>query len=415
MGTLKLGRVGLDVDLDDPQEVSYRGTTDGRTVRIGGYFRAASLAETKILRSEILAQVGQLIPLTYTTDDGLDGVAILEDANVDLDWQDGALLGKGFFRFDVTVTFLGSFSEIEFQSLLSMVDAAEDHATTASFWHSPPVGAQAYSAGGATPTLIERSAVDGDVLLAYDIPTGTHPTWSVDPADYYTGAVEFYAADYLRAGRDMPMDPTDWYITNGLMEVRPSTFQGTSDGEIEVRFYDGTAWGSWIDFKVVWAGTNDVPSWNFVTCLRNTPESVTVRLVRDAAESPFATTAKHELDITLRRGGVFASCVYKFDGSGQTHKVVRATTDGATRPGGTASYVTDNGVISGDKWVLGTPKAFTADTTEGGVELDSTSQVMPFWIGAAIDNASNGSGNGPADLAEQYVGQVAEQVRAVRR
>lgn len=412
---LKVGRVGLDVELNSPQDVGFSGREDGRRVIIGGYLRSSSLAQTKVLRSELLAQVGQLIAITYATDDGLDGFAILDQVDVDLSWRDGALLGSGYFRFEIQVSYIDSHSETECQSLLSMVDAAEDHSTTASYWHSPPVGAKAYSAGFPTPSLIERPTVDGDIWVAYGMTNPTHPTWSVAPSAYYDGAVEVWAGDRLRAGRNMPMDVTDWYITNGLMEIRPSAYQGTTDGEIEVRFYDGTAWGSWTDFKVVWAGTNDVPGWDFVTILQNTAAAVTVRLTRDALESPFASTAKHELDITLRRGGVFASFVYKFDGTAQTHAVYSASTRAATRPGGNASYITFDSLISGDKLLLGCPKAFTADAINGGLDLDVASQSMPFFIGAAIDNASNSTGKGPADLAQQYVGQVAESVRAVRR
>lgn len=412
---LKVGRVGLDVELNSPQDVGYRGRDDGRRVTISGYLRADSLLETKVLRSELLAQVGQLVPVTYTTDDGLDGIVTLDQASVDLSWRDGALQDPGYFRFELQVTFIGSYAETEFQSLLTMVDAAEDHSTTASYWHSPPVGAKAYSAGATSPTLIERPTEDGDIWVAYDMTNPTHPTWSVDPAAYYGGAVEVWAGDRLRAGRVMPMDVTDWLVGNGLMEIRPSAFQGTTDGKIEVRFYDGTAWGSWTDFRIIWADTNEVPGWDYVTILQNTPAVATVRLIRDALESPFATTAKHELDITLRRGGVFASCVYKFDGSAQTHGVYRASNSAATRPGGDASYITYDTAISGDTLLLGCPKAFTEKPVAGGLALSSASQTLPFFLGAAIDGAANATGNGPADIAEQYVGQVAESVRAVRR
>lgn len=416
MSELTVGRVGLDVEIGSPARWTQRAAGPqgvNRTETISGELRASSLANTKALRSELLAQVGQLVPILSDDDSTLNGIYLLDSADVDLDAYDGPLNDVGVAMFTVTATRVGSFSEVEFQSLLGMVDAAEDFSTTASYWHSPPVGTKAYSAGAASPTLIERATEDGDILTAYDIPEGTHPTWSVDPADYYDGAVELWAGSRLRAGRDMPMDPADWEINAKTMKVRPGAVTGSSNGEIEVAAWDG-AWNTWVPFKITWAGTNDVPSWDYVSVLRNTPEVVAVRLVRDAAESPFATTAKHELDITVRRGCRLVSCVYKFDGSAQTHAVARASSAAATRPGGTASYITFNTLVDGDRWMLGCPRAFTANGTTGEIELDTASKSMPFWIGVAVNNASSG-GNGPADLAGQYVGQSGEQVRAVRR
>lgn len=413
-GNLKIGRVGLDVELNEPQDLGWTGREDGRRVIISGYLRASSLAETKLLRSELLAQIGQLVPVTYTTDDGLDGVVILDGVTVDVSWRDAALQEPGYFRFEVDVTYIGSYSEVEFQSLLSMVSAAEDFATVPSYWHSPPVGARAYSAGAAAPSLLDRPSEDGDIFVAYDVPTGTHPTWSVDPANYYLGAVELWAGGYLRAGRDMPMDVADWEINGKTVRVRPGTSAGVSNGRIEVAVHNGTGWESWVPFRVLWADTTEIPGWDFVTVLRNSPEAVTVRLVRDAVED-LSSTAKHELDITVRRGGRLVSFVYKFDGTAQTHAVYRGSAAAATRPGGTASYITYDALIDGSRWLLGCPKAFTEAPVNGGVVLNTASFNMPFWVAVSVDDAANGSGNGPADLAEQFVGQVAETVRAVRR
>jgi len=414
VGTLKIGRVGLDVDLNDPQEINLSGREDVRSVDISGFLRDTTLARTKVLRGELLAQVGRLVPVVYTTDADLNGMAILDRVDIDMSHRDASLQSVGFIRFSVGVTYLGAYSELEFQSLLSMVDAAEDFSTTPSFWHSPPVGALAYSAGGGAPTLIERPTEDGDIFLAYDVPANTHPTWSVDPAAYYDGAVELWVDDRLRAGRDMPMSVTGWLINGKTMQVREGGFGSTSTGRIEFRVHDGTSWGTWVSFRIDNAGANTIDAWHFVTCIRNDAEAVTVRLVRDAAEDS-ATTAKHELDITVRRGCRLVSCVYKYDGIAGTHEVRRHTASAATRPAGPASYITFDTLIDGDRWALGCPKAFTEDTTNGGITLTSGALNMPFWVAVAVDNESTGAGNGPGDLAQQFVGQVAESVRAVRR
>lgn len=415
-GNLRIGRVGLDVELNEPQFLGYRGTRDGRQLNISGYLRAETLEETQLLRNELIAQIGKLVTVAYDTDDTLNGAAIIIDADIDIRWTDGALLDPGYFRFELNCEWLGSFAELEYQSLLSMVSAAEDFGTDPWFWHSPPIGARAYSAGGNQPTLIERPTEDGPILVAYDIPQGTHPTWSVHPDNYYLGAVELWAGGYLRAGQDMPMDPADWEINGKVMKVRPGVTNGQADGVIEFAAHNGSGWGPWVPFQIVFLGEHPIPGWDFVTVLRNDAEAVTIRLVRDALEDN-PSTAKHELDITVRRGGALVTLVYKFDAyTGHAgHAVFRA--DGpaaATRPEG-ASYISFDAAINGDQWVLGCPKEFTEDTTDGGFQLDNPSNNMPFFVAANVGSQSNDTGNGRADLARQFVGQVAESVRAVRR
>lgn len=412
---LQIGRVGLDVDLNSPQDLSFDVDDDRRRLTIRGYLRAASLDETKALRSELLAQRGQLVPVVWAGDASMTGVGVVDAVTIDVDWRDGALQGAGFFRFVVVLDWVGSTSEVEFQSLLSAVWATEAHSTDAEWWHAPPVGALAYSAGGSTPVLIDRVTEDGTIHVATDMPAGTHPTWSVNPANYYDGAVELWAGGRLRAGRDMPMVPAGWEINAKTIRIRPGTSApGVSNGALEVAVWQGSAWGPWVSFSVWWDGTNRIPSWNYVSVLKNTPEAVVLRLVRDAAEAPYASTAKHELDINVRRGARLVTMLYKFDGAAAQHAVGFTTTTGSSRPS-SASYIYGSSLIDGDRWLVGAPAAFTEDAVEGQVQLDAPSKSMPWWVGVAAGNANNGTGDGPADLAKQFVAQSGETVRAVRR
>src|SRR5690606_40609241 len=91
-GNLRIGRVGLDVELNEPQFLGYRGTHDGRQLNISGYLRAETLEETQLLRNELIAQIGKLVTIAYDTDDTLNGAAIITDADIDIRWTDGALL-----------------------------------------------------------------------------------------------------------------------------------------------------------------------------------------------------------------------------------------------------------------------------------------------------------------------------------
>lgn len=408
--SLQVGRITIN----SPQ--GWDSDTEGTDYRevVDGYLRGATLADTKLLRKELLGQVGNVVVVSWNSHSDFDGFAIMRSVRTTALREDAALQDPGYIRVTLEFDRVGDFSQTELQSLLMVADIDNDHTTTGIPAHAPSVGAKAYNAGEGTPAVIQRTTTEGDIDVVVDIDPDVDPTWSVDPVDYYKGAVTFTAEDELRAGLEMPMDPTDWVLGNGLVEVRPSAFQGATDGEWEVRFYDGTAWGSWIDFEIRWAGTNKVPTWDYVTLIANRPEVCAVRLVRDAVTAPFDTPHRHQLDLTLRRGMRFMSGLYQFSGVAQQHQVGRATTAAATRNAG-ASFISFDTLVSGDRVLLGCPKSFTEDTTNGRVQLNTAARQLPFFIGAAVDNAANGTDNGPSDIAQQYIGSVDEFVRAVRR
>ena len=258
----QLGRLGLDVEWGAPKRVGRSADGTGQIYRVSGAFRGATLAQTLALGGEFIAQaeIQEPLPFISATLADLNGFVVINDLDVDEDWRNAARQGKGWIEFDMTLDRKGSYSQTKLMSILAMVSAVEDHATTPSYSWAPPIGALAVDAGTTAPTLITRATAAGDIVVATDMTVGTWPTWSVDPASYFDGAVEVWAGDRLRAGLDMPMDPTDWYISNDIMQIRPSVYQGSSDGGLQVRFHDGTAWGDWTDFDIYWAGTNVVPA-----------------------------------------------------------------------------------------------------------------------------------------------------------
>lgn len=415
--TNSIGRVGADILIPEPSDfdISADPSEDLRTLT--GHLRGADLEETLALGGELVAQlkIGEPIPVVAENWPGFTGFYLQADADVGARQRTGGLSGKGYLPFTFTGVRQGGYSQVELKSDLTMVSIADDFATIPSYSWAPAVGARNIDAGAATPVLIERVGAAGTQLVVTEMDPGTHPTWSVPPAGYYLGGVELYAASRLRAGLELPMNPTDWLLGNAHMQIRPSAYQATSDGGLEVRFHNGTEWSdTWIKFHVDWGGTDTVGEWHFVSFMGNTAGQGRVRLERDASEEPTETTAKHQLDVTLCRGKPFGSFWYKFTGAAEEHAVRQTDGLAATRPGGDASYVTGDSPVHGDKWILGTPLNFNVETGTQ-LQVDVATRLMPFWIGAAINNAANGTGNGPADLAQQYVGQVAERVRASLR
>ena len=413
----RFGRLGLEIDWDAPQRLTQNVRPGEWIDDVTGRFRGATLADTLALAAEFKAQaeIQEPLPLVSTTYPDINGFYLIQDVDVSADYRNAALIAPGWIDFRLRAKREGSYSQTKLQSVLAMVSAVEDFSTTPDYTFAPPIDAKAFDAGASAPTLITRKSEDGDhEQVATGMTVGTSPTWSVDPASYYGGAVKIWAGDVLRAGLDMPMDPTDWMIGNGMVQVRPSTFQGTSDGGLQFQFHDGGGWGDWVNFQINHAGTNTIPAWEFVTIMGNTASQGRIRIQYSANETPTSTTSLHELDIKVRRGSPIVTMLYKYTGAAATHAVELNETGTATRPGGTASYAYWDTLDSvGNRIVFGCPKAFTLSGLE--IQLNSTSQHMPFWVAAAIDAAANGTGNGPADLAEQYVGQVAETVKAARR
>lgn len=382
-------------------------------------YDADGSTDVDLLRTNLKGHQGDYISIVDDSDTTVNGFYYVLQVNIREHEP-----GSGVFDFDAQLEFKGDYGTGKGQSILNRIPSAEDFTITEEFWWAPPVDALAVEIGDADSVDIDRDIlVDGSpdtISVSTEIDDDCNPTWSVDPEDIYKGGCYVHVEDKFRVGRRVPMDPTDWYIGNGIMEIRPSVYQGASDGGLQYRFHDDTDWGAWTEFEIRWAGTNDVPSWNFFRVLWYQPELVAIRLERDASEAPFSQRKVHQLDIQLRRGGVLAPHVYKFSGAAATHAIESQESSTLTRSGGTAqSYVTVDDLLTsgdgttGDRLVYGCPNDFTESGME--IELDDAATLMKFWVGAAIHDAANGSGNGPADLAKQFVGMVAERVRIVER
>lgn len=410
MAILTIGRVGLDdgLELGHPSEFRESLALDrGRQVVFRGFLRSTTVANAIALRTELLEQQGKLVACTYTGDTAFNGFYVLSDVTID---SVPSSYRQGLFPFEVGLIRIGSESRTELQSLLVGGTVTNAHSTVPVFWHASPPGALAYNAGSATPTEHSRAVVSGTMGVFLDIDVDEDPTWSINPSNYYDGSVKLYTGGQLRAGQDFANDPTDWSLENELVRIRPVNFQGSSNGRLDFYFWS-TTWSTNIRFKVRWQDSVDIPAWHYMTCLRNDPEFVIIRLVRDAETAP-PGAHRHELDIALRRAAPYASCYYKYTGATGTHAVARDTTDAAT---GATGYIKDAGTISGHRWVLGTPQAHTQDTTNGKITPTVSSKFFKFYIGAAIDDAANGSDDGPDDIRDQYTGWTSETVRAVRR
>lgn len=419
MGTLSIGRVTVDATINDPRDWRSTSTPGSRIHTISGFLNDTTLAKTQALRTELLEQVGHTIPITYSADTTLNGFYILN--GVSIDSEPFSINGTGFFRFTLTGDRLGSEAQTEHQSLLTGALIANDHGLIVSevkFWHSPPVGALAYDGGKVgTPTAWTRTTEDGTIPVILGLDTSVDPKWSVPPANYYDGGARVKVNGYTRAGLDAPNTPASWEIGNGLVKVTPGTTTGTSNGRIIVSHWDGSAWDA-VTYNIKFATTTVIPEWHYVTIVRNTAEVSTVRLVRDAEESP-ATTHRHVLDITVRRGSLFAQCYFTWTGAATTWSLDRNATEASTAitPTGASSAVALRATSNdgnGNRYVMGSSKTTTKDTTNGGLDFAST-KTFDFFLGAEIGGSGAAANDQAGDQCLQYLGAFTETVRAVKR
>jgi hypothetical protein len=290
MPVLTIGRVGLEVDLNHPAEAIWSSRFDqGKELVLRGFLTASSTTNARYLRNELIAQQGRLIAVTYTGDDLYNGFYILSESRIDVSPGSHHF---GGFPYEVVLIRIGSDSRTELQSLLTGNTVTNAHTATAVPWLAFPAGALAVNVGDDTPTEFSRTGAAGQMNVLININRDTDPTWSVSPSSYYSGSVKLYTQGLLRAGLDLPKnDPADWSLENDFVRIRPSDYQGTSDGELDFFFHNGTSWSTTpISFHIDWDGSAKVSKWHFMTPLWNEPEEVRIRLKRDAETAPQALT-----------------------------------------------------------------------------------------------------------------------------
>jgi hypothetical protein len=69
---------------------------------------------------------------------------------------------------------------------------------------------------------------------------------------------------------------------------------------------------------------------------------------------------------------------------------------------------------AGNRYVVGSARSFTGDTTNGGFTKSATT-TLDFYIGVELNGSSAVSGDAAADLQAQYIAAMAEKVGVVRR
>ncbi len=409
--TISIGRLTFT----SPRTLGFSGGTDSvnRSVSLSGKLAVDDLDDAVSLRDELISMSKMNVPVafTYTGDVTLKGYCNLTSASVDI-----SRYSIGGIDYSLELEWLGKPGEINLESHFSgaLIENSHSITSTTNQMHSPPRQHFTYHHTG-TLTNTNREIFQDQTTI---IKTGgnlraTNATYNVEPENYYEGAVEIKIKDYhdqlrLRAGRDSDNKPTDAVIENGLIKL---TVLGdnTSQCRFTTRLYDPDL--NDYSSAQTWAvsATNsetEWQSWQSIQILKNEPQIATIRLTThyDATNKD----GRLVFDVTIKRGARHLEFVAS---QWQTQQLnIKAVTSLAgTNDTGYVIATSSDG--QGNKYIIGTPSTYTADTTNLGIEVSGTTAVKGF-IGGEIGSASGA--NTADSIRDQYIDSIFETVRVVK-
>lgn len=358
-------------------------------------------AEVYALAADLTALAGldSVIPLTFPDHPERDGYYSISA-------RSGGLVDRGHnelvsLDWKLTLTRYGGAGYVDLESRLVPAARANAAAAVGTHWHAPNVGALDYDTAETAPLATVRTSQDGALTVYTAVPTNVAPRWHSAPADYPLGRARVLDAGREASG-ERDVDPGEWELSNGLVQVSPLT----SGGSLEVATYDGAAWRA-KSYTLAVGGDQLGPVWDSATILRNDMEAVALRLT---AGRPVAGIGRVALDLALARGSRFVD-IHTTTGAAGAWTVDRAASEaGAGTTGYRSAAAPDaNGIV----YQIGSTVAFTA-AANGGLVTSASAQTFSGFIGAVL-GATPPPGDTLAALMAQYVGAPAETVGTVRR
>lgn len=403
---MTIGRVGLDVDLDNPEEWNH----SGEEVSLSGQLFNSTVAAAKALRQQLLGHVGTVQPVTWTEDPTADGFYRVTSASVD---TVPVSLVSGTFMFSVDLERVPHYQSPGFNlrsnqperygspggvthkpwvglpSTLDLFDVGSDASIT---WYETRVGP-----GGTARYLESGSAFDNDTGRGI-----------IDPAYWYSMSPKFQLGGYTVTGVQVPTlaNLANFQLDNGLVKFEDTatanklfkvSFPDTSGTpanwgtayEIEVGYYDGTTWRPQTDligYRV----------------LRNDAQEVGVALILSIEHPTNSVNWECLVTLRLRRGGLFAEC-HISGGRAQRYgiKVTALAAGAATAHASNEGFYADSADANGNTFTAFSPDDLTdADLVDGWAYLAASGRRCILGIGAGI---SASAPNRTTDLRDQFM------------
>jgi len=414
------------LDFTSPSSLDFSGGGGERQLRIQGTLAESDLATAKYIRDELIsiAQSGYYVPFTYDGDSTFDGYVHVTDSSIDI-----ARYSLGGINYSIDMEYLGKVGEVVKESVLTgkLLDNAHSITSTSQQFHSPPGGHYNYY-HQSNPTDGTRTAGDLTSSTVTDTVTmrikrdnslrGSNAQFHVDPADFYKGSVRITTDSQIRNGLNSPNVPAGAVIENGLIKIVVGS--ESNESRIQSLLWDTASYGS----ELEWAIHRSTPDsgvklateyrgWKTIQILRNTPELGIIRLT-----SYYQASGQDRLtlDISLRRGAHHASLILN-----QSPITARLNISPSTAPD--TSAVSQTGYIEagavdddGNKWLLGSPSAFTEDLTRGLIYPTTGGTQLKAFIGYELyeSDATVVSHNTGDSVRDQYIDNVSEYCKVVR-
>ena len=414
--TITVGRMTFT----SPESIDFSSVQTGRRnsldreASLSGQFVADSVAAAKVLRDELISMGNSslLLPFTYTGDDKFEGYCELDGVNVN-----SSKLATGLFEYSFTLIIKGRVSEMLFESNMSGSLLTNSHSVTTGTtvyapWHAVPVNSFNYNHEKA-PTDAIRATSEGNVVFFYDPDLrDAAAQWLVNPADYYKGACRVIINNTTRTGYLSENTPTGVTLSNGIIQLTSGS--NTDQSRFTIKFYDN---GSFVSERTIaitsGSSGTEYKLWQTAQIIRNEPHECVVRF---ATYSDTNGDGRLIVDATVKRGahhiGLNISQGPTADRAANSRVNLDVVSGGGTFTTGTG-YIVENAIDNaGQKFLMGSPQGFTADTSNKLIHLSST-QFKTF-IGY-VYNASNPASIDTADaVRDQYLESMFENVRLVR-
>lgn len=382
-------------------------TTDGK-LSLSGQESAppTTLAMVTWIHGQIAGmQEGRVVPVLFRDKAKRNAFYAVDSASSDLANYQGEVATADW---QLELTRLGAENEIDIQSRLTGAVRQNDFGVTGVRWHAPAIGHYSYFTGSTIPSNHDRTTEDGDIRIYTGIPANYSPRWGCAPTDYLSGGVRLtstteVSSENVVEGINRAIGPNDWVLSNGLINVTPTSTGGTlAIGIWSSGAYRTTNWE-------IWSGGNRLNPWQTASLVRNDPEMVILRLM--AARSSI-TGGRETVDLTLRRGAQFVEGYVQISDATTLHIHGQNAAPSASASNGTVAATADD--ANGIRRVCGSSRSWnTTDITNCGFTKNSTT-TLDFWIGATIGAGTSGATQA-ADLQNQYIAAMPEATYAVRR
>lgn len=403
-GRVRIGRLTLRED----HVVNETIDASGRNITVTGQESMGSVTGYPLSlisqkREDLVSLTGQVVPVLFDRKSNYNGYYIVTAATGNVENHDGLI---AMFSWSTTLSRVGSDLQLDLESRLGgAITRVNNFSVVGQRGHAPSVGHIGYQTGSTIPSFTTRSTVDGSLAFYRSLAQGVNPRWGCAVSDYGKGRARLLdSLGYERSGVDGSVLTSGWELSNGLVRVKPLA----AGGVFEVSAWTGAAWHvkNW-DVLINTGPAVSLGVFDYCSIFKNNYEAVCIRLTKSLAPG------RCTVDLTLRRGHRFVELFVQHDFS-TTVKIVRSTAEGGTRPGAGGYVTATANDADTNKYIVGSAKTYTEDTTNGGISKATTATLDAF-IGVVAGGTGAVTGDTATDVYAQYIGAPSELVRGIRR